>query len=92
MISWVGTLLVHKPLNILAIALVLGAFWAVARFGLRAPHPNALLAPVIAVLLYAGWEWLVMVRSPEANIRVDLMLIWPVLLILTAWAVFRAFR
>ena len=28
----------------------------------------------------------------EANIRVDLMLIWPVLLILTAWAFFRAFR
>ena len=92
MIRWVGTLLIHKPLNILAIALVLGAFWAVARFGLRAPRPNALLTPVIAVLLYAGWEWLVMVYSPEANIRVDLILIWPVLLILTAWAFFRAFR
>jgi hypothetical protein len=92
MIRWVGTLLIHKPLNILAIALVLGAVWAVARFGLRAPHPNALLTPVIAMFLYAGWEWLVLVYSPEANIRVDLMLIWPVLLILTAWAFFRAFR
>jgi hypothetical protein len=33
-----------------------------------------------------------MVRTPEANIRVDLMLIWPVLLVLSAWSVIRAFK
>ncbi len=30
-------------------------------------------------LAYAAWEWLVLVRTPDANIRVDLLLIWPVI-------------
>lgn len=46
----------------------------------------------IAWALYAAWEWLVQVRTPEAIIRVDLMVIWPALALLSAWALFRAFR
>ena len=42
--------------------------------------------------IYAAWEWLVQIKTPEANIRVDLMVIWPVLAFLSAWALFRAFR
>jgi hypothetical protein len=30
--------------------------------------------------------WLVLVKSPEANIRVDLLLIWPVVGLTTLWA------
>jgi hypothetical protein len=30
--------------------------------------------------VYAAWEWLVLVKTAEANIRVDILLIWPVLL------------
>jgi len=33
-----------------------------------------------------------MTRSPEANIRVDLLLISPVLLVLLAWSLSRALR
>ena len=43
-------------------------------------------------MLYATWEWLVQVRTPEANIRVDLLVIWPVLAIRSAWALFRSLR
>ena len=35
---------------------------------------------------------LVLILTPEANIRVDLMLIWPILLIVTIWFSIRAFR
>ncbi|MEZ5285379.1 MAG: hypothetical protein R2712_11355 [Vicinamibacterales bacterium] len=51
-----------------------------------------LLWAACAWLLYAAWEWLIQVRTPEANIRVDLLVIWPVLAILTFWAVMRALR
>lgn len=46
----------------------------------------------MAWLVYAAWEWLVLVKTPEANIRVDLLVIWPLLAMLTIWAVLRAFR
>lgn len=54
MIESIGTLFIHKPLNILLIALVMVVCWALAR-GLRAPRPNALVAPIVAPVLYAGW-------------------------------------
>lgn len=37
----------------------------------------------------AAWEWLVQLRTKEANLRVDQLLIWPVL---WAWRFLRAFR
>jgi hypothetical protein len=40
---------------------------------------------------FAIWEWLVLVRTPEANIRGDLLLIYPILLIVTLWALWSAF-
>lgn len=55
-------------------------------------HLSALLVPTAAWVLYAVWEWLVVWRTPEANIRVDLLLIWPVLLILSIWFTIRALR
>ena len=43
--------------------------------------------PLVVVSLvwfaFSGWEWYCKLR--EYNIRVDLMLVWPVLLPLTAW-------
>jgi hypothetical protein len=86
--------LVGKPLHILALAAGVAACWLVLRLvrGAETRHPNALLVPVVALLLYAGWEWLVVTRSPEADIRFDLLLIWPVLLVLLVWSLFRTLR
>lgn len=86
--------LVQQPLHILAVALIYLLVWAALRFGLPAnPRPaNALWVPTVGWLAYAGWEWLVLAKTPEANIRVDLLVIWPLLVILTLWAVIRVSR
>ncbi|CAK6694410.1 hypothetical protein VB734_01660 [Synechococcus sp. BA-124 BA4] len=63
-------LLVGQPGHCLIVALVLLAGWS-------------LLWASLAWGLYAAWEALVQLRTPEANIRVDLLLIWPLLAALT---------
>jgi hypothetical protein len=85
---------VQQPLHILAVALVHVVLWAAVRGG-RIPgvrHPDVLFVPALAWLAYAAWEWTVLVKTPEANIRVDLLIIWPLLALLTLWAAVRALR
>lgn len=88
------SLFVGKPQNILAVAVVFLAGYLLLRFTAhgRARHIRMLLIASAAWGLYAGWEWLVQVKTPEANIRVDLLVVWPVLAIISAWALFRTFR
>ena len=89
-----GFLFVHKPLNILIVA---GLFFVGSRvlrvtsFG-EGKNAGALLVPAIAWALYAVWELFLMLKSPEANIRVDLLVIYPVLAILSIWFVIKALR
>ncbi len=92
--EFLSSLFVGKPLHILAVAAVfLAAHLALRLTALGAGrHPRWLLVAAIAWALYAAWEWLVQVRTPEANIRVDLLVIWPVLALLSAWALLRAIR
>jgi hypothetical protein len=53
---------------------------------------NALLAPFAFFTVFAAWEWLVTARTPEANIRVDLLLIWPAALVVVVWSLVRTLR
>ena len=89
-----ASLCVHRPFHILIVAAVFAAGYLVLRFTAlgEAKHASALLVPAIGWALYAAWEWLVMVNTPEANIRVDLLVIWPVLAVLSVWFVIRALR
>lgn len=89
-----ASLVVHRPLNILIVAAVFFVGFLVVRYTPMGEGRNAnlLLVPAVGWALYAAWEWLVMTRTPEANIRVDLMVIWPVLLVLSVWFVIRALR
>jgi hypothetical protein len=89
-----ASLLVGKPLNILAVAVVFFAGNLLLQFSNIGPgrHPRSLLVVAGAWALYAAWEWLVLVRTPEANIRVDLLVIWPLVLIVSIWFTVRAFR
>jgi hypothetical protein len=92
--AWLAGLFVGRPLNIAAVGAVLLVGFLVMRasaFG-ASRHPRMLLVGAAGWLLYAAWEWLVVTRTPEANIRVDLLVIWPALAILTLWALFRALR
>ncbi len=92
--EFMASLLVGSPLTILAVTgLFIAAFFLMRRshFG-EVRRPGSLLVPAGAWAFYAAWEWLVLVRTPEANIRVDLLVIWPVLLIISVWFAVRAFR
>ena len=90
MFEWLARGLVAQPTHILLVA----AAWAVCRATVLrgVDGANVLWVPAALWLAYAGWEWLVVTRSPDANIRVDLMLVWPVLALTTAWALWRAGR
>ena len=92
--QFLASLLVGKPLHILGVAalFLIGHFVAQVSGTGSGRHPRALLVVVGAWLLYAAWEWLVLVRTPEANIRVDLILLWPVLLVVSIWFTIRALR
>lgn len=78
-------LLVGQPGHCLIVALVLLAGWSLLRFSGAVSRRSArpLLWASLAWGLYAAWEALVQLRTPEANIRVDLLLIWPLLAALT---------
>jgi hypothetical protein len=83
---------VQHPARILALGAVFGLAWAVLRTGSLGARANSLLWPAAYCLVFAGWEWLVMIRTPEANIRVDLLVIWPLLLLLTVGSLWRVMR
>jgi hypothetical protein len=92
--EFLASLFVGKPLNIFAVAITFFVVYLVLRYSRqkKARYPHALLHPSIAWILYAAWEWLVYLKTPEANIRVDLLIIWPVLAIISILGLFRAFR
>lgn len=85
---------VQQPLHILLVAVVCLLAWGLARRGPgeRSRHGNSLRVTAIAWLCYAVWERLVVTITPEANIRVDLLIIWPMLTNLTLWSVVRTGR
>ena len=92
--EFLASLFVEKPQNILAVAFAFLAGYLALRLtalGITR-HRRPLLIASTAWGLYAVWEWLVQVKTPEANIRVDLLVIWPVLAIISAWALFRTLR
>lgn len=92
--NFLASLFVGKPLSIVAVAVL----FTVLHFGVRfagigsGKHPRALLVVVAIWAAYAFWEWLVVTQSPEANIRVDLLLIWPLVALVSVWFTIRAFR
>ena len=89
-----ASLFVGKPLNILIVAAVFLLMYLIVRFVMSSAslHSNPLLVISITWGGYAVWEWLVITQTPEANIRVDLLVIWPVLAVLTVWQTIRVFR
>lgn len=88
---FLASLLVGHPLRLAAVAALFLAAYAGLRVagGGAGRQPRPLLWAALAWGLYAGWEWLVQARSPGANIRADLLLIWPVVAAASIWAVVR---
>lgn len=81
----------------LFIAYPLAALGVFAAFAALAARRRTLL-PAITALLWAGYAWyeyLMHTRvlcSGECNIRVDLLLIYPILLVLSIWSLVSALR
>jgi hypothetical protein len=92
-VEFLASLFVGKPLNILAVA----AFWFVSYLIIfvgiaKVKAAWTLLVTSLAWLAYAAWEWLILIKTPEANIRVDLLMLWPILTILTLFTIYKVFR
>jgi hypothetical protein len=82
---------IAHPERIMAVATTLlvmfgGLGWARRRW------PWPLLGSAGLWAAFAAWEWLILVQTPEANIRVDLLVIYPVLLFTTLWALWAGVR
>ena len=89
-----GLLFAGKPFNSVAVAVVFVAlcFAQRAKTGGEDFHFRWPLTAVVGWLLYGAWEWLILDRTPEANIRVDLLLIYPLLGLLSVFALYRLIR
>ena len=92
--DFLASLFVGKPFNILIVAAVFFVVYLIVKFAVSSDSLHASPFLVIAIVwgVYAAWEWLVLTQTPEANIRVDLLVIWPFLAILMLWQIIRAFR
>jgi hypothetical protein len=86
--EFLATMFLGKSQQISTVAVVFLAGYLLLRFKPigNARHPRSLLIASTAWGLYAAWEWLVLIITPEANIRVDLLVIFPVLTILSTRA------
>ncbi|NKG36479.1 hypothetical protein [Acinetobacter johnsonii] len=75
--------LIGKPINIGLVACIFfaGYFWLKK----NKKKGNAFLISGIVWFFYALWELLLKIKTPEANIRVDLLIIWPILVALLIW-------
>jgi hypothetical protein len=93
-VEFLASPFVGKPLNILAVGLVFLAGNLLLRYTALGAgrHPRPLLWAAAAWAVCAAWEWLVKVRTPEANIRVDLLILWPVMLVVSIVALVKALR
>jgi hypothetical protein len=88
------SIFVRRPLLFLLVAALFGLLFLLARFtafGTR-KRPGSLAIAAAAWAMGGIWEYLVMTRTPEANIRVDLLILLPVLGILSLWSLFRTLR
>lgn len=93
-IQMLTSLLVGKPANILIVSIAFLLAYLVPRFTTPAKQRRfrPFLVGSVAWGIYAAWEWLVQTKTPEADIRFDLLVIWPILGTLLAWALYRVLR
>ncbi len=86
-----ASLLVGRPLSIALIGALFLAGGLLLRGGKRRrAGRRACRIAAGAWLAYAAWEGAVVAVTPAANIRIDLLLIWPAVGLVSLWALYRA--
>ena len=81
---WTTVLIEHPLLSLVPAALL---FWLWS-----SSHSRTSLIAAVLWVAYLAWEYAIKETSPDANIRVDLLLVYPVLLVMTIAAVWFGFR
>lgn len=89
-----ASLLVGKPGNILGVSMAFFLAYLVPQLVAPAERHRfgSMFVASVAWGAYAAWELRVQAMTPEANIRVDLLVIWPIVLVLSLWALYRVLR
>ncbi len=90
--QWLVSLFGGHPFRIALVAAVLLAAGFARAGGTGGRPARAVMVAAALWFLYAGWEWLVLVRTPDAGIRVDLLVIWHVPPAASLWAIYRLLR
>ena len=92
--EFLSSIFVGKYQNILLVAIIFFFAYLMLRFVFKdtALNSRPLLTLSVIWAIYTVWEFIVQIFSPEANIRIDLLIIWPVVGVLTVWKLFRVFR
>ncbi len=88
---FLANLLIGKPLSILLIAFVFMIIYLIFRKFNLGHRARYLGLTSILWLLYALWELLIKLKTPDADIRVDLLIIWPVIFILSLLSIILLF-
>jgi hypothetical protein len=74
------TLFIDHPGLALIPVCVLVALWSRSR-------SRVTLAAAVLWAVYFGWEIFVSEDRPDANIRIDLLAIYPILVVITVWGI-----
>ena len=92
--EFLASLFVGKPQNIALVSILFLVIFVISYYQNKkiVSHSRSLLTIAFIWGAYAIWEWIVNIQTPEANIRVDLLVIWPLLSIVTFWNLYRFFR
>ena len=85
--TFLGTLFVQNPAGIFLVSGIFFVAYLLLRTMSWVGRTQPLLWAALAWAIWAAWEFLVLRSTPEADIRVDLLLIIPVVIGLSIAAV-----
>ena len=80
MFDWFVARFVGNPVTVAAVAITLATLWLVSRSGRLGGRPGGLAWAAAAWGVWAVWEFALVRFTPEADIRVDLLLLIPAVL------------
>jgi hypothetical protein len=87
----IASLFVNNPAVIFLVAGLFFGGYLLARRSTRTRQAKWLLLPAVAWTLWAAWELAIILYSPEADIRVELLLIIPLVLIASVAGIIMVF-
>ncbi len=87
----IDALFIQKPATIFLVAGLFFGAYLLLRNSASIARPKALLWPASVWTLWAAWELGIVLMTPEADIRVDLFLILPLVLIVSVVGVILLF-